>query len=85
MLLLGPHIPFLHQVLKLISLEANLPMSLHLAPKYFATTKAASHTTQLTSTFFWHNVKDLPQLLISNFLIKIPTIFTCTLTSNSFN
>ena len=64
---------------------SSSPMSLHLAPKYFGTTKAASHTTQLTSTFFWHNVQDLPQLLISNFLIKIPTIFTCTLTSNSFN
>ena len=62
-------------------------MSLHLASKYFASTKAASHTTQLTSpTSFWHNVKDLPQLLISNFLTKIPSsIFTSALTSNSNN
>ena len=62
-------------------------MSLHLVYKYFASTNTASHTTQLTSpTFFWHKAKDLPQLLISNLLIKtLPSISTCTLTSNSFN
>jgi hypothetical protein len=32
----------------------------------------------------WHNIKDLPQLLISNFLIKTPSsIFTCAVTSYS--
>ena len=62
-------------------------MSLHLASKYFASTKVASHMTQLTSpTSFWHNVTDLPQMLISNFLIKTPSsIFTSALTSNSCN
>jgi hypothetical protein len=38
-------------------------MSLHLASKYVASTKVASHMTQLTSpTSFWHNVKDLLKL-----------------------
>lgn len=36
---------------------------LHLVSRYFASTKAASHTTQLTSPIsFWHNVNDLLQL-----------------------
>jgi len=60
-------------------------MLLHLASKYFASTNAASHTTQLTSpTSFWHNVNDLPQLLISNFLVKKPSsIYICFHTSHS--
>jgi hypothetical protein len=49
MLLLGGHIPFLHQVLQQFSLQASVPMSLHLVSKYFADTKAASYITQLTS------------------------------------
>ena len=58
----------------------------HLASKYFASTKVASHMTQLTSpTSFWYNVKDLPKLLTSNFHLKTPSIFTRALTSNSCN
>jgi len=61
-------------------------MSLHLASKYVASTAVESHMTQLTSpTSFWHNVKDLPKLLISNFHLKTPSIFTRALTSNYCN
>ena len=61
-------------------------MSLHLASEYFANTKAASHMIQHTSpTSFWHNVKDLQKLLISDFLLRTLSIFTRDLTSNSCN
>jgi hypothetical protein len=66
MLLLGPHMPLLHQVLQLIGLKANVACHYSWLLKYFASTKAASHVTQLISpTSFWHNIKDLTQLLIS--------------------
>jgi hypothetical protein len=62
-------------------------MSLHLDSKCFASTKAASHTSQRTHpTSFWHKVKDLPQLLVSNFLIKTSSsIITRALPSNTCN
>ena len=86
MLLLGTLIAFLHQVLQLIALGSPSYMSLHLASKYVASTKVASHMTQLTSpTSFWLTFKDLPKLLISNLLLKTPSIFTRALTSNYCN
>ena len=84
-LLLGPHIPFLHQVLQLIGLKASLACHYIWLPNTLPVLKQHPIWHNLTSTSFWHNIKDLPQLMISNLIITAPSIFTHALTSNSFN